>query len=101
LFDSLAPHGVSINTALETNYLETIKMLVSVGIGWGVLPASMLDDSVKPVRVSGLSMHRRLGYVVRSDRTPSRAAGALLEGLSTSVFGAPSHFAPADDSAPR
>jgi len=79
LFDSLAPHRINIRTALETNYLETIKMLVSVGIGWGVLPASMLDDSVKEVKLQGLTMQRRLGYVARKDRTLSRAASALLD----------------------
>lgn len=79
LFDSLSPHNINIHTALETNYLETIKMLVSVGIGWGVLPASMLDDSVREVRLSNLSMHRQLGYVTRTDRTISRAGNALLD----------------------
>lgn len=79
LFDSLLPHRVDIRTALETNYLETIKMLVSVGIGWGVLPASMLDDTVAEIRLSHLSMQRQLGYSVRNDRTISRASKALID----------------------
>lgn len=81
LFDSLSPHNINIHTALETNYLETIKMLVSVGIGWGVLPESMLDDSVVKVRLSNLTMRRQLGYVTRTDRTISRAGNALLDML--------------------
>ncbi len=84
LFNSLNPHRITIRTALETNYLETIKMLVSVGIGWGVLPASMLDDTVEEVRLSQLDMQRRLGYVVRTDRTISRAGNALLDILRAS-----------------
>jgi len=83
LFDSLSPHQINIRTALETNYLETIKMLVSVGLGWGVLPASMLDDSVVEVAMAGLKMERRLGYVARTDRTLSRAGAALIELLDT------------------
>ena len=83
LFDSLLPHRISIRTALETNYLETIKMLVSVGIGWGVLPASMVDDTVVEVRLSHLDMQRQLGYAVRNDRTVSRAGNALIDILST------------------
>jgi len=54
-------------------------MLVSVGIGWGVLPASMLDSTVCEVPIKGLNMQRRLGYVARTDRTLSRAAAALLD----------------------
>ncbi len=79
LFDSLTPHNINIHTALETNYLETIKMLVSVGIGWGVLPASMLDNTVREVRIANLTMRRQLGYVTRTDRTISRAGNALLD----------------------
>jgi len=82
LFDSLLPHRISIKTALETNYLETIKMLVSVGIGWGVLPASMLDDTVAEVRLKDLDMQRKLGHVIRADRTLSRASIALLQILN-------------------
>lgn len=83
LFNALSPHQINIQTALETNYLETIKMLVSVGIGWGVLPASMLDSTVAEIRLSNLSMQRRLGYVVRNDRTISRASTALIDILGT------------------
>jgi len=83
LFESLLPHRIDIRTALETNYLETIKMLVSVGIGWGVLPASMLDNTVAEIRLTNLSMQRQLGcqlgYSVRTDRTVSRAGNALID----------------------
>jgi len=79
LFDALSPHRINIRTALETNYLETIKMLVSVGMGWGVLPASMLDNTVAEIHLSNLSMQRRLGYSARNDRTISRASNALIE----------------------
>jgi len=81
LLDALAPHDVSIITALETNYLETIKMLVSVGLGWSVLPSHMLDDSVVEVPMRSLSMMRRLGVVTRRGRTLGRAARALVTAL--------------------
>lgn len=81
LFDALAPFGVPISTALETNYLETIKMMVSVGLGWSALPASMLDAGVVEVPVRGLLMSRRLGSVTRRGRTLSRAARAFVDAL--------------------
>jgi len=43
VLDAIAPFDVNINTTLETNYLETIKMMVSVGLGWSALPESMVD----------------------------------------------------------
>ncbi|MEE9319345.1 MAG: LysR family transcriptional regulator [Granulosicoccus sp.] len=81
LFEALAPFDFSIETALETNYLETIKMMVSVGLGWSALPRSMLDDTIVAVPVNGINMMRQLGIVRLRGRTLSRAAVALLDGL--------------------
>ena len=88
LLDALAPFDVALRTRLETNYLETIRTMVSVGLGWSVLPTSMLDagggaGDVVAVRVRRLSMTRRLGSVRRRDRTPSRAAAAFAAMLPT------------------
>jgi len=81
LFTALKPYGVSVETSLETNYLETIKMMVSVGLGWSALPVDMLDDDIVQVPVKGLSMQRQLGYVHLDGKTLSRAALAFLEML--------------------
>lgn len=77
LLEALGPFDVSVETALETNYLETIKMMVSVGLGWSALPATMVDDSILTVPVHGLQMQRRLGSVCQQRRTLSRAATAF------------------------
>lgn len=80
LLDALAPFDVRLQTRLETNYLETIRTMVSVGLGWSVLPSAMLrpgDADIVAVPVRKLSMLRRLGSVRRRDRTPGRAAAAF------------------------
>lgn len=79
LLHALAPFGLRIDTALETNYLETIKMMVSVGLGWSILPCSMVDDSIAVLPVADLRLQRRLGSVSLRQRTLSRAARALLD----------------------
>jgi len=84
LLEALAPFGVTISTALETNYLETIKMMVSVGLGWSALPASMVDRTVATLEIAGLAMQRRLGSVRLRGRTLNRAASAF-----TSLLPAP------------
>ena len=35
---ALLPHNLRLQVKMETNYLETIKMMVSVGLGWSLLP---------------------------------------------------------------
>lgn len=69
--------GLSPNVSLSTNYLETIKMLVSVGLGWSVLPLSMVDEEVKAIPAKGLQPSRTLGVVEHGNRSLSNAAQAL------------------------
>ncbi|TWI53080.1 DNA-binding transcriptional LysR family regulator [Pseudomonas duriflava] len=69
---------LSPNIAMSTNYLETIKMMVSIGIAWSVLPRTMLDDQVMRLPLPGLSLKRQLGYIVHTERTHSNAARALM-----------------------
>lgn len=79
LLRALAPFNVSVETTLETNYLETIKMMVSVGLGWSALPTTMLDADIKEVHINHLSMERQLGYAHLKGKTLSRAALAFIE----------------------
>jgi DNA-binding transcriptional LysR family regulator len=77
--------NLQLSIGLETNYLETIRMMVSVGLGWSVLPVTMLADDLRDVQVPGISFSRKLGIVVHKQRTLSKAAQAfeqlLLENL--------------------
>ncbi|HUS24681.1 MAG TPA: LysR family transcriptional regulator [Candidatus Binatia bacterium] len=77
----LRKHGVTPDVRLATNYLETLKVLVGIGLGWSVLPESMLDASLRALRVPGLKMQRELGAVWHEQRTLSGPARALLEQL--------------------
>lgn len=70
--------GLSLQVNLETNYLETIKMMVSIGLGWSVLPANLCDAEVVAVPVRGVALSRDLGVVHHPRRTLSRAAQAML-----------------------
>lgn len=72
---------LNLNVALSINYLETIKMLVSVGIGWGVLPVSMVDRQTPSLSFPDLDLNRRLGTVCHRDRTLSNAARTLRDRL--------------------
>ncbi|HEY0722051.1 MAG TPA: LysR family transcriptional regulator [Gammaproteobacteria bacterium] len=79
---ALQPYGLELRAALSTNYLETIKMLVSVGLGWSVLPCTMLSSEVRPLKVDHLTLARQLGTVHHHARTLSNAAKAMLDILT-------------------
>lgn len=74
--------GYVLHVELATNALETIKMLVSIGLGWSVLPHTLLDDSLRVVAVPGLDLTRELGVVRERGRTLSSAGSALLSTLT-------------------
>lgn len=82
----LAERGVALNVGLETNYLETIRMLVSVGLGWSVLPLSMYDGTMhtgelRCLELTGVRFSRILGIAAHRARTLSKAAQALTTTL--------------------
>jgi DNA-binding transcriptional LysR family regulator len=83
LFDS---QGLPLDTLMTTNYMETIKMMVSVGLGWSVLPRSMVDDSLRILPVATPPLSRRLGYIRNPRHTLSNAAGAFIRLLEESAI---------------
>lgn len=79
--EGLARLGVAPPVAFATNYLETIKMMVVVGLGWSVLPRTMLDSELVELAVAGLRLQRLLGVVCHTGRTLSNAARAMVATL--------------------
>jgi DNA-binding transcriptional LysR family regulator len=68
--------GLSINVQMQTNNLETLKMLTVAGLGWSLLPKTMSGKSLQALDV-GLKLSRQLGLVIHSKRSLSNAALAL------------------------
>ncbi|WP_422133398.1 LysR family transcriptional regulator [Endozoicomonas sp. ALD040] len=74
--------GLSLQTTMSSNYLETIRMLASIGLAWTILPASMLDDDLIALNTQCHTPSRKLGYIIHKERTLSNAANALLDLLN-------------------
>lgn len=75
LFDD---QGLAMDVGMSTNYLETIKVMVSIGLGWSILPLTLLDDSVTALKLEGRDLHRQLGCVHHRNRSLSNAARAFI-----------------------
>jgi DNA-binding transcriptional LysR family regulator len=74
-------HFLKLNISMTTNFLETIKMLCSVGLGWSLLPASMVDSQLRVLNVKSAKLTRDLGLVIHTERTLSNAGQAFIERL--------------------
>ncbi len=70
-----------LQVGISTNYLETIKMMVSVGLGWSVLPRTMLSADLHEFSVRTVKLRRDLGLVWHARYTQSNAAQAMREVL--------------------
>lgn len=81
---TFAECGISPKSVIDTNYLETIKMLVSVGMGWSILPTSMIDETIASYKVKPFNISRQLGSVTHVRYTLSNAAVAMQELIEAS-----------------
>ena len=86
LAEKFKQQNLKLNAPMPTNYLETIKMLVSVGLGWSLLPASMLSDlpdntedtGLIVIKIDQIQLTRPLGMLYLQGRTLSNAAKAFI-----------------------
>ena len=79
--------GLKLPVSMATNYLETLKMMCSVGLGWSLLPEKMIDSELVELEVDTAPIHRPLGYLVHTNRTLSNAARRMIEELHGQVQG--------------
>lgn len=83
----LLPKNLSLMIGMETNYLETIKMLVSVGLGWSILPANLIEGQkeFKCININEFEAIRDLGVVTHNQRTLSNPSLALIKTLNEQI----------------
>lgn len=82
---------VKLKASIPTNYLETMKMMASVDMGWSVLPNTMIDEDLLVLPLSekfrqsvdgGTRKHpvsRKLGAISYRKKNLSNAAKAFIE----------------------
>lgn len=76
--ETFAREGLRVEVALSTNYLETLKMMVAIGLGWSVLPESLIDDEITVLPIEHRPIERPLGYLFHKSRTLSNAARSMI-----------------------
>jgi DNA-binding transcriptional LysR family regulator len=70
-----------LNISMTTNHLDAIKMMISVGLGWSVLPRTLMSEHLTRLNVSDLKLTRQLGCIHHRGRTLSNAARTMLKHL--------------------
>jgi len=78
-----AENQLDLKIRMSTNYLETIKMLIQVGLGWGVLPNSMIDKDLITLKLPKVKIARQLGIVWHAKHSLSNPAQAMMDYLQS------------------
>ena len=69
--------GIPLKAPMSTNYLETISTMVEIGLGWSVLPETLVRD-LHVMPFEEVSIERELGYIHHMKRSLSNAAVGFL-----------------------
>jgi DNA-binding transcriptional LysR family regulator len=78
ILKALGPLRSRIKVGMTTNYLEVLKMLASIGLGWSALPRTMIDGSLAVVQIKKMEIGRTLGIVTHAAHTLSNAGQAMI-----------------------
>lgn len=70
--------GLKPKVTMSNNPLESIRMLASIGLGWSVLPKTLVSQDLVRLNID-LEMKRQLGMVWHPGRAQSKAAKALVD----------------------
>ena len=81
ILKALGPWRDKITVGMATNYLEVLKMLAAIGLGWSALPRTMIDESLSVVQIRKMKLERNLGIVTHAARTLTNAAQAMIDAV--------------------
>ncbi|MDN3639442.1 LysR family transcriptional regulator [Simiduia curdlanivorans] len=86
LFDDA---GARLNVSMTTQSLDTIKMMTSIGLGWSLLPKTLMSKELMQLapKVDGtpLQINRQLGCIHHPQRSLSNAALAFIKLCKTQI----------------
>jgi len=79
LFES---QDIPLKAPMSTNYLETISTMVEIGLGWSMLPETLIKN-LHVMQTDYTHVSRELGYIHHMKRSLSNAAVAFLNRLDS------------------
>lgn len=78
ILKALGPLRERLQVGMTTNYLEVLKMLAAIGLGWSALPHTLIDGGLAVVQIKKMEIRRSLGIVTHAAHTLSNAGQAMI-----------------------
>lgn len=74
-------HRLPLHASMAVNYIETLRTLAGAGLGWTLLPLSLITYPLVRLPVECEPLSRRLGYLQLKQRSLPTTARAFLTNL--------------------
>ena len=68
------------SVAMESTNSATVRSMASIGMGWGCLPSTEIDNSVVALNVADLDLSQTINLMCNAELSMSRSALSFIEG---------------------
>lgn len=75
---AFAKQSLVLRPLMSTNFLQTLGKMTEIGLGWSLLPETLIDTETMYQIPIGLPLERKLGIIHHAERTLSSAALAFI-----------------------
>ena len=79
LEQAFAKESLSLQPIMSTNFLQTLGKMTEIGLGWSLLPKTLIDTQTMYEIPVELPLGRNLGIIHHAERTLSSAAVAFIK----------------------
>ena len=77
LRDLFAKKSLTLKPVMSTNFLQTLGKMTEIGLGWSLLPKTLITSQLVPLPVN-VNLKRQLGIIHHSQRTLSASAREFI-----------------------
>ena len=77
LRDAFTEKGLTLKPVMSTNFLQTLGKMTEIGLGWSLLPSTLISEEMVILPVNTL-IGRDLGIIRHAERTLSASARAFI-----------------------
>lgn len=85
LEQAFVKQSLQLKPIMSTNFLQTLGKMTEIGLGWSLLPETLIEPGSMSEIPIDLPLERKLGIIHHAERTLSSAALAFIETCTQSA----------------
>lgn len=85
LEDAFTKRSLTLKPLMSTNFLQTLGRMTEIGLGWSLLPETLINPKTMYQIPIELPLERKLGIIHHAERTLSSAAVAFIQTCTSAI----------------